>query len=179
MIDPRFEKNSSAASGGNTNNNQSDNLRDAAGQAYSKASEMARDASETVKQAASDTASTMTANVKELLDRQLGIGADMAGQFASSIKLAADDLDREAPMLAGLVRGFANTVDGYAEGLQDQTVEQLTQRASDFTRRQPALVLGLAAVAGFFMFRTWKSAQPVSSPSIQPMQSSSAGHVRG
>lgn len=178
MIDPRFEKNSSAASGGNTNNNQSDNLRDA-GQAYSKASEMARDASETVKQAASDTASTVTENVKELFDRQLGIGADMAGQFASSIKLAADDLDREAPMLAGLVRGFANTVDGYAEGLQDQTVEQLTQRASDFTRRQPALVLGLAAVAGFFMFRTWKSAQPVSSPSIQPMQSSSAEHVRG
>jgi hypothetical protein len=40
-------------------------------------------------------------------------------------------------------------------------------------------VLGLAAVAGFFMFRTWKSAQPVSSPSIQPMQSSFAEHVRG
>ena len=70
-------------------------------------------------------------------------------------------------------------MDGYAEGLQDQTVEQLTQRASDFTRRQPALVLGLAAVAGFFMFRTWKSAQPVSSPSIQPMQSRFAEHVRG
>jgi ElaB/YqjD/DUF883 family membrane-anchored ribosome-binding protein len=177
MIDPHFENDSPAAS--SANNNQSSNLRDAAGQAYSKASEMARDAGDKVKQAASDTASTVSENVKELLDRQVGIGADMAGQFASSIKLAADDLDREAPMLAGLVRGFANTVDGYAEGLQDQTVEQLTQRASDFTRRQPALVLGLAAVAGFFMFRTWKSAQPVSSPSIQPMQSSSAEHVRG
>ena len=45
-------------------NNQSNNLRDAAGQAYSKASEMARDASDKVKQAASDTASTVTENVK-------------------------------------------------------------------------------------------------------------------
>jgi hypothetical protein len=40
---------------------------------------------------------------------------------------------------------------------------------SDLTRRQPALVFGLAAAAGFLMFRTLKSAtDDTRSPSIQP-----------
>ena len=59
-------------------------------------------------------------------------------------------------MVADFVRSFTNTVDGYAEGLQEQTFDQLARTASDFTRREPALVFGLAAVAGFFVFRTMK-----------------------
>jgi hypothetical protein len=144
--------------------------RDAAGQAFSKASEMARDAGEKAKRAAADTAAFMGDNVKELLDRQLGTGANMAGQFASSIRIAADDLSRESPMLAGLVRGFADRVDGYAQDLQDQTVDQVMRTASDFTRKQPALVFGLAALAGFFVLRTFKSAGGDAAPSIQPSQ---------
>ena len=143
-------------------------VRDAAGQAFSKASEMARDAGEKAKRAAADTASTVGDEVKEILDRQLGTGASMAGQFASSIRIAADDLSRESPMLAGLVRGFANRVDGYAQDLQDQTVDQVMKAASDFTRKQPALVFGLAALAGFFVLRTFKSASGEAAQSIQP-----------
>jgi hypothetical protein len=145
-------------------------VRDAAGQAFSKASEMARDAGEKAKRAASDTASTMGDEVKTILDRQLGTGATMAGQFASSIRIAADDLSRESPMLAGVVRGFANRVDGYAQDLQDQTVDQVMKAASDFTRKQPALVFGLAALAGFFVLRTFKSTGGDPTPSIQPSQ---------
>ena len=146
-----------------------DAAKDAAKQAYSKASEMTGDLGDAAKQMASETASTMTGTVKEMLDRQIGSGAAIAGQFASSMRLAATDLDRETPMMGGLVRNFANTVDQYGAGLENQTVDQLVRTASDFTRRQPALVLGLAAVAGFFMFRTFKNTQTsVASPSIQP-----------
>ncbi len=166
MSDQHFGKDSPPASA--RKNIQSDKLRDAASQAFSHASEMARDAGEKAKRAAGDTASTVTDNVKELLDRQLATGATMVGQFASSIRLAADDLDREAPMLGGLVRGFANSVDGYADGLQDKTVEQLARSASDFTRRQPALVFGLAALAGFLALRTFKSTGSSAAPPIQP-----------
>jgi hypothetical protein len=130
----------------------------------------ARDAGEKAKRAAADTASTMGDEVKTILDRQLGTGATMAGQFASSIRIAADDLSRESPMLAGLVRGFADRVDGYAQDLQDQTVDQVMKAASDFTRKQPALVFGLAALAGFFVLRTFKSAGEKAAPSIQPSQ---------
>ena len=75
---------------------------------------------------------------------------------------------KKVSCLRSLVRGFAHNVDNYADNLEDQTVEQLAQSASDFTRRQPALVFGLAAIAGFFAFRTFKSARTVSSPPIQP-----------
>jgi hypothetical protein len=52
--------------------------------------------------------------------------------------------------------------------MENQTVDQLTKSASDYTRRQPALVFGLAALAGFFAFRTFKNAQSVAAPPIQP-----------
>jgi ElaB/YqjD/DUF883 family membrane-anchored ribosome-binding protein len=145
-------------------------VKDTANQAYAKASDVAREAGAKAKQAASDTASTMTEQVKDLIDRQIGSGADMATQFASSVRLAADDLDNQSPMLAGLVRNFANRIETYAEDMQDQTIDHFARAAADFTRKQPAVVFGLAAVAGFLVFRTVKSAQRTASPPIQPMQ---------
>lgn len=139
-----------------------------AGDAMSKVSDAAQQAADTAKQTAADAASKMTSQVKELLDRQVGTGADMVGHFAHSAKRAAEDLDQNAPQLAGLVRIFADRVDGYADDLRDQSVDQLLRAATDFTRRQPALVFGMAALAGFFLFRTMKAAPPMSSPSIQP-----------
>jgi hypothetical protein len=165
MSDQHFGKNSPAASA--RKNTKSDKLRGAASQAFSQAPDMTWDAGEKTKRAAGHTASTVTDNVKELLDRQLATGATMVGQFASSIRLAADDLDRKAPMLRRLVRGFANSVDGYADGLQEKTVEQLARSASDFTQRQPALVFGLAALAGFLALRTLKNTGSSAAPPIQ------------
>jgi hypothetical protein len=75
------------------------------------------------------------------------------------------------PMLGGVVRTVADRVEGYAREWQDQTVDQVFRAASDFTRRQPALVFGAAALAGFFMFRAMKSAPSTTpSPPIQPDQ---------
>jgi hypothetical protein len=139
-----------------------------AGDAMSKVSDAAQQAAETAKQTAADAASKVTSQVKELLDRQVGTGADMVGHLAHSVKRAAEDLDDNAPQLAGLVRLLADRVDGYADDLRDQSVDQLLRTATDFTRRQPALVFGVAALAGFFLFRAVKAAPPVSSPSIQP-----------
>jgi hypothetical protein len=154
-------------------------MRDVEGEAFAKASDTARDAGEQAKRAAADAASTMSDHVMGILNEQLGVGAQSANRFASSMRLAADDLSRESPMLASLVRGFAHNVDDYAERLEGQTVEQLTQSASEFTRRQPALMFGLAAVAGFFAFRTFKNARSVSSPPIQPTHSNHAGERHG
>ena len=153
------------------------NFQDAAGDALSGASDRARDAAEDAKRAAADAASTMSDHVIGLLNDQIGLGAHSANRFASSMRLAANDLEQGNPMLAGLVRGFAHNVDRYADRLEHQTVEQLAKSASDLTRQQPALMFGLAALAGFFAFRTFKSAsdRSVSSPPIQPGPYSSAG----
>jgi hypothetical protein len=140
----------------------------AASDAYSAASAMASDAADQAKRAASDAAATVSQQVKQFIDGQVGSGADMVGNVANSVKRAADELDRDAPQLAGLVRGLADRVDSYADDLRDQSIDQLVRTASDFTRRQPALVFGLAALAGFFAVRTLKASPSVAAPSIQP-----------
>jgi hypothetical protein len=54
----------------------------------------------------------------------------------------------------------ADRLDNYATDLRDQSVDQLVRAASNYTRRQPAVVFGLAALAGFFALRTIKSTPP-------------------
>jgi hypothetical protein len=168
MSQQDFERDSAATS--RAGSGKAQKMKGAATEAFTKASDAARDAGAKAKEAASDAAATMTEQVKVMLDRQIGNSANVAGHFASSARLAADDLDRESPLLAGLVRSFASKIEGYADDIQDQTVDHLARAASDFTRKQPALVFGLAAVAGFLMFRTMKSAQRTASPPIQPTQ---------
>jgi hypothetical protein len=163
MIDQNFQGTDNAKEAG-----KNEKIRAAAGDAFDKASEMARDAREKAKRAASDTASSMTDSVVGLLNEQIGAGAGSAGRLANAMRLAADDLSKESPMLAGVVRTAAGNVDHYASRMENQTVDQLTKSASDYTRRQPALVFGLAALAGFFAFRTFKNAQSVAAPPIQP-----------
>ena len=161
-----FEGAESPSRGDHQARNQT--MRDAATETFSRASDNAQNGRAKAKRTAEDAASSLTDSVMGLLNQQLGAGADAAGHFASSMRLAAHDLEQDNPMLADLVRGLAHNVDAYADALENQTVEQLTKAASDFTRRQPALVFGLAAVAGFLAFRTFKNARSVSLPSIQP-----------
>ena len=160
---PHSRQSSGAPNGGpQTPTQNSDTL--------SQVSDAAQSATSTAKKTASEAASTITSQVKELLDSQLASGAEMVGYLGNSAQRAADDLDQNAPQLAGLVRGVADRIEGYAYDMRDQSVDQLFRSASNFTRRQPALVFGLAALAGFFAFRTIRStplsAQSVRSPRV-------------
>jgi hypothetical protein len=145
---------------------------------FARASGAAREAGETIKNSVADTASTVTSTiteqVREVLDRQVGSNAQAAVQFAGSMKSAAEDLGQHSPLMAAVAKGFAERVEGVASNLQNQTVDQMMRSASDFTRKQPALVFGLAALAGFLMFRTIQSAPDqatsaaTAAPPIQP-----------
>ena len=81
----------------------------------------------------------------------------MMTNVAHSARRAADELETDAPQIAGLVRGMADRVEEYSRDLENQSVTDLYQAAADFTRRQPALVFGIAALTGFFALRTIKS----------------------
>jgi hypothetical protein len=61
------------------------------------------------------------------------------------------------------MRGAAKKVEEFSRDLQGQTVDDLMRTASDFTRRQPAVVFGLASLAGFLLLRVLKSNPPSSS----------------
>jgi 16S rRNA G966 N2-methylase RsmD len=131
-------------------------------QATEDSGEANRDTLDRAKSAAANAVSSVSLSVKQVLDRQVGSGADMAGRLARSARSVAADLDHEAPQVAGVVRGIADRIDDYAEGLRGQSVDQLVSTAADFTRRQPALVLGLAALTGFFAVRVVMAAPPFS-----------------
>ena len=176
MQDPDFDRLSETTS--RRSGPLKDTIAGAAADAYEKTSDFTGQAAERARQAAADAASSMSGQVKGLLDRQVEAGASMVGDFARSLHVAADDLHENAPQMAGLMRGVAERVSDYAEELEDCTADDVIRVASDLTRRQPALVFGLAALAGFLAFRTFRSA-PTStsmhSPSIQPSQSGHAG----
>jgi hypothetical protein len=116
-------------------------------------------------------ATTITSQVQDALDQQVVRGARTITNVARSARRAADELETDAPQIAGLVRGVADRVEEYSRSLETQSVTDIYQSASDFTRRQPAVVFGVAVLAGFFALRTFRSSstsfergRPVSSP---------------
>jgi hypothetical protein len=137
--------------------------------AFDQISRAARDASSKAKETASETATALGDHFKEVLDKQMGRHIGAAGILGGSLKQAASDLEGQSPIAASIVRTVAGKLEQFAEDFDGETVEQLARSASDFTRRQPAIVFGVAALAGFFALRaiTITSAN-TSSPSIQP-----------
>jgi ElaB/YqjD/DUF883 family membrane-anchored ribosome-binding protein len=124
-----------------------------AGDAFAQGSEALQQAGRQAKEAASSLASEANRKVKGLMNQQIGAGADLVGHVAESVRSAADNLDRNAPQLAGLVRGAADRIDEFSESVRDQSMEELWQSASQFARRKPALVFGAAATCGFLLVR--------------------------
>ena len=107
----------------------------------------------------SGTVSTLTGQVQDVLDQQVMRGARTMANVAQSARRAARELENDAPQIAGLVRGMADRIEEYSRNLEYQSVTDIYQTASDFTRRQPALVFGAAALAGFLALRTLRSSR--------------------
>jgi ElaB/YqjD/DUF883 family membrane-anchored ribosome-binding protein len=145
-------------------------LRAKAGDAVSKLNDVAQAAGQQAKATATSLASEANEKAKGALNGQIAAGAVWVGYVAEATKAAADSLDRNAPKLSGLVREAAQKVDRFSRDVKDQSVEELYQSASNFTRRQPAVVFGSAALFGFFLFRLLKT---------DPRSASAAGRESG
>ena len=135
-------------------------VRAKAGEAVSKLADVAQQAGSQAKQAASSLASDANQRAKGFLNQQVASGADLVGHVADSVRSAADNLDHSAPQIANLVRGAAERVEEFSDDMRGKSVDELMRTASDFTRRQPALVFGLASLAGFVLLRVLKSNSP-------------------
>ena len=146
--------------------------------AISKASDIAQEVADRATHTASEAVSTVGDQVKEVLGRQVVSGVDVIGKLAASTRRTADDLEESAPLVAGMVRTVSERVDGYATNLRGQSVDQLMRTASDLTRRRPALIFGLAALAGFVACRTLKSA-PAKRFSREPFVRQGANEFHG
>src|SRR6476661_10471915 len=151
---------SSSQSARSSQSGSEQGVRAKAGEAVSKLADVAQQAGTQAKEAASSLASDANQRAKGFLNQQVASGADLAGHVADSVRSAADNLDRSAPQLADLVRGAADRVEEFSRDIRGQSVDELMRTASDFTRRQPALVFGLASLAGFVLLRVLKSNPP-------------------
>jgi hypothetical protein len=161
-----------------TRSNQSGSeqgVRAKAGEAVSKLADVAQQAGSQAKQAASSLASDANQKAKGFLNQQVESGADLVGHVADSVRSAADNLDHSAPQIANLVRGAAERVEEFSDDIRGKSVDELMRTASDFTRRQPALVFGLASLAGFVLLRVLKSSPAGQSHNSQPRGARSDG----
>jgi ElaB/YqjD/DUF883 family membrane-anchored ribosome-binding protein len=156
------------------------NLRAKASEAMSKVTDAAQQAGAQAKQQASSLAADAKEKTKGYFNQQVSSGADLASQVAKSIECAADNLDPKAPQIAGFVRGAADRLETFSGDIRDQSVDDILRTASDYTRRQPAVVFGLASLAGFFLFRALKAkpshASDGRSDMDRPMGRSSGDH---
>lgn len=145
---PSSDKSSSESAAG---------LRAKAGEAVTKAADMAQQAGTQAKQTASSLAADANERAKGFLNERVSTGADFAGHVAGSARCAADNLGEKAPQLAEFVRSAAGRMEEFSEQMRDKTVDELLRNASDFTRKRPAVVFGLASLAGFLLFRVLKA----------------------
>lgn len=134
------------------------------GDLMSKFTDAAQQVGQQAREAATSLASEAGANARTMMNRQVGVGAEVAAQVAHAVKMAADDLAATSPTLAGLVRLGADRVDQFSQTVRGQSVEEMYATASDFVRRRPALVFGTAAVAGFVLFRLLRVAPSGAAP---------------
>ena len=128
-----------------------------AGEAVSKIAEVAQEAGIQARETATSLAVEAGENAKRLMNKQVGNSADFIGHVATSVKTAARGLDDHAPQLAKWAQGVATRADEFASSIRYQTVDELYANASEYTRRKPAFVFGMAAACGFLLFRLFKA----------------------
>lgn len=140
---------------------QASNVLHSAAEMASDSASRVSDAAQAAGQKAKETASALAGqageHVKGVFKDQVNVGADLVGHVADSVRAAADTLQPNSPQLASMARLAASGIDDFSDRLRDRRIEDLYQEASDFARRQPAAVFGMAALAGFFFFRVVKA----------------------
>ena len=141
-------------------------LRDKASDAFSKLSDASQqamgDALGQAKKSAGSLVAEATDRAKGALQERVATGADLIGHVAASVHAAADNLNPNAPQLAGFVRDAGQRIDEFSRDLRDKSIDELIDTSMDFAKRQPAVLFGVAAATGFLLFRVFKTAAAAS-----------------
>jgi ElaB/YqjD/DUF883 family membrane-anchored ribosome-binding protein len=137
-----------------------DDLRSRASDAMSKVGEVAQQAAGEAKRSAASLAAEAGERGKAMLHERVAAGVGLVGHVAASTRAAAENLDPNAPQLAGLLREAGDRMDQFSRDIRDKSVGELLETTSEFARRQPAVVFGAAAACGFMLFRLFKATSP-------------------
>jgi ElaB/YqjD/DUF883 family membrane-anchored ribosome-binding protein len=121
------------------------------------AQQTTQQAADGLRKTASSLASDTRDRMKGLLGEKVASGAEFVDQVGSSTRRAADDLERNSPLISGLLRDASVRIEEFSQTLHAKSVDELVETASRYARRQPAMLFGAAAVAGFALFRLLKA----------------------
>jgi ElaB/YqjD/DUF883 family membrane-anchored ribosome-binding protein len=160
MKNPR-QTNPQPVSGARSAGEAQGDLRYKAAKVATQVGEAAQDMAEQAKQSASSLAAEANQTIKGILNQQLAVGADLAGEVAHSARAAAGNLNQNAPQLAGLVRNAADKIESFSQDMRGRSIDEIMEIASGYARRQPLIIFGAAAALGFLAFRVVKSAPPM------------------
>ncbi len=96
---------------------------------------------------------------KQYLDQSKGAASEVLLDFADALESAAGDLkEKDRATTANYVRAASDTMRDFSSSLNSQSSEDLLYQVKRVVRRQPALLLGAAALAGFAVTRFLKVA---------------------
>jgi hypothetical protein len=124
-------------------------LRDAAGEA-----------ARTVKQEGEALLDTAREQAEGMAEQGQRAGAAQAEGVARAVHRAAEELERDNPTLARVVRDAAGSVDGMARALRDRSPGEMWRSAESWARQRPLAFFGAAAIAGFALSRFARSSVP-------------------
>lgn len=95
---------------------------------------------------------------RELAGEQKNVAAERLTGFASALRHASSDLDEQGQsMVSGFVRQAADGLEHFSGAMRRNDVDDLMGGIEDFARRQPAVFIGSAVLAGFGIARFMKS----------------------
>jgi ElaB/YqjD/DUF883 family membrane-anchored ribosome-binding protein len=161
-------RNTSSAPGGGSSSNRSggksssiaDQADDLVGKGKDAASGMtdkAQDAAQQLKRSAASLARDGSERLADVLSKQLSTGASLVEDATESLRSAASELDETLPPVAFLLRNAASRGDDIAELIRTRSLGELLEEGSDYARRNPLLIFGVAAGVGMLLSRFAKS----------------------
>lgn len=114
------------------------------------------DLADTAKETARDVRDAVSKSAEAKAEEARDTVADHVDRTADAAHSAAGAYDPNS-IQAQLLDQLANNIEGLTDRLRGRSIEEMTHDAANFARRNPALVLGGAAVAGFALARFLKA----------------------
>lgn len=122
------------------------------------ASASARGTTEKVKERAHGLVDDAKERARAMAGEQKNLAADRVTGFADALRHASSDLDEQGQSLvSGVVRQAADGLERVSGAMRSNDMDDLVGSIEDFARRQPAVFIGSAVLAGFGIARFMKS----------------------
>lgn len=122
------------------------------------ASASARGTTEKAKERAHGLVDDAKERARTMAGEQKNLAADRVTGFADALRHASSDLDEQGQSLvSGVVRQAADGLERVSGAMRSNDMDDLVGSIEDFARRQPAVFIGSAVLAGFGIARFMKS----------------------